>query len=103
MVALVACAQQADENLSEAALHGRRVYRNVCIACHHGNPNRAGTLGPAIAGSSLELLRARVLHQQYPPGYTPKRPTTVMPAYPFVEEKLPDLAAYLAEIQSPQG
>lgn len=89
--------------LSEAGHRGQHVYLNVCIVCHHGDPNRDGTLGPAIAGSSLELVRAKVLHREYPPGYEPQRTTFLMPAYPFVEEKLPDVVAYLAEVEAPEA
>ena len=87
------------ESLSEAAQRGQKTYQNVCIACHAPDPNMDGALGPAIAGSSLELLEARVIRNEYPPGYTPKRNTTVMPVFPYVEEKLPDLAAYLAAVK----
>lgn len=85
------------ESLSEAAQRGQRTYQNVCIACHAPDPSVDGTLGPAIAGSSLELIEGRVLRNEYPPGYTPKRNSTVMPVFPYLEDKLPDLAAYLAE------
>jgi mono/diheme cytochrome c family protein len=83
--------------LSEAAARGKQSYENVCIACHHADPGADGTLGPAVAGASVELLRAKVLRGEYPAGYVPRRPGGVMPQYPYVEERIPDLAAYLAE------
>ena len=70
---------------------------NVCIACHNGDPNEDGALGPPIAGSSLELLEAKVLRAEYPEGYVPKRAGIVMPKFEYIEEKLPDLAAFLAD------
>ncbi len=100
LAALVACSNQAGQDLSEAARRGQRTYQNACIACHDVNPNRDGALGPAIAGSAVELLEAKVLRGQYPPGYTPKRMTGSMPVFTYLEEKLPDIAAYLAEAET---
>ena len=48
---------------------GRQVYAANCTACHHVDPTLDGTMGPAIAGSSRELLVARVLGGDYPSGY----------------------------------
>ncbi len=75
---------------------GKVVYQSNCMACHAPDPNLDGGLGPAVAGASLELLRARVVDGNYPPGYQPKRDTRVMVALPFLEPELPALAAYLA-------
>ena len=76
----------------------------VCSACHNSrNPHADGMLGPAIAGSSRELLEAKVLRNEYPPGYTPKRPGTItMAPFPFLEEKIGDLEAFLAEVPEPK-
>ena len=52
-------------------------------------------LGPAIKGSSRELLEAKILRGTYPPGYTPKRPSAVMQPMPHLASAIPDLAAYL--------
>lgn len=87
-----ACAR---ERLDPAAERGRRVYLAQCTSCHSTDPASNGPLGPAVKGSSLELLEARLLRGAYPPGYTPKRPTAVMPPMPAVAPRLPDLAAYL--------
>lgn len=83
----------------EAALvaRGKRVYMANCIACHSQDPAQAGGLGPAVLGSSRELLEARVLRAEYPEGYTPKRETRVMIALPHLENEIDALAAYLAE------
>jgi mono/diheme cytochrome c family protein len=76
---------------------GRSVYQSACTACHAPDPARPGPIGPEIAGSSLELLRAKVLRNEYPPGYAPKRDTRAMVPLPYVEPDLPALAAYLRE------
>lgn len=76
---------------------GSVIYHSTCIACHAADPNQAGGLGPPIAGSPLELLRAKVLRNAYPPGYTPKRDTSNMVPLPYLEEDLPAIAAYLDE------
>ena len=88
----------ATETRSEAELikAGRGVYNGNCIACHNMDPTRDGALGPSLAGSSLDLLEARVLRNAYPEGYLPKRDTRVMIALPHLEPRLEELAAYLA-------
>jgi mono/diheme cytochrome c family protein len=82
---------------SDLAARGRHYYQNVCIACHNGDPRMDGTLGPAIAGASLELLEAKVLRGEYPPGYTPKRDTGTMPRFEYLAPEIEGLAAYLAK------
>jgi mono/diheme cytochrome c family protein len=95
----VACSRSDDKQLSGLAREGEKVYQNVCIACHNGNPNLDGALGPANAGASAELLTAKVLHGEYPPGYTPKRPgSATMPHFEYLADKIPALAAYLGEV-----
>ena len=80
---------------AELVEKGRQTYLSSCIACHNADPARDGALGPAVAGASFELLEARIMRAEYPPGYTPKRETAVMVAMPFLEKQLPALAAYL--------
>ena len=41
-----------------------------------------------------------MLRGQYPPGYAPKRTTRVMPPFTYLRDKLPDIAAYLAEAET---
>jgi len=85
------------EPMTEAQLveAGRSAYNANCIACHSMNPEQDGALGPAVAGSSFELLQSRIVHGTYPEGYTPQRTTRVMVALPHLERRLPELAAYL--------
>ena len=83
------------------AARGKVVYRNNCTACHAPDPNQEGGLGPSVAGSSLELLTAKVLLSEYPEGYTPKRDSRVMVALPFLEPELPALHAYLEAAAAP--
>ena len=81
------------------AQRGYDIYRRVCQACHNANPLLDGaggsTPGPAIAGSSLELLQARVLRNEYPAGYKPKRDTRNMTAFPDLAAEIPAIAAFL--------
>jgi mono/diheme cytochrome c family protein len=74
---------------------GKKVYFANCIACHSADPSKDGTLGPAIKGSSKELIEARVLRAEYPPGYKPKRETKLMVALPHLKDAIDDLAAFL--------
>ena len=74
---------------------GRTLYLAQCIACHSADPAIGGPVGPAVKGSSRALLEAKLLRGSYPPGYTPKRNTTVMPPQPHLEPNIADLAAFL--------
>jgi len=74
---------------------GASLYALHCTACHNPNPSLDGSLGPAIKGSALELLEARVLRGEYPPGYIPKRSTHIMQALPLTEEEVDSLHAFL--------
>lgn len=98
---VIGCGQQdgssATPQLSEAAQRGKAVYNSVCIACHNANPALDGSLGPANAHSSRELLAAKVLRGEYPPGYTPKRDSRAMPPMPHLADRIDDLTAWLAE------
>jgi mono/diheme cytochrome c family protein len=86
------CTQAPTDPLAE---RGRQVYLAQCIQCHNPDPSRDGAIGPAVKGSSRELLEAKVLRATYPPGVKPKRPTAVMPPQPAVAPEIPALAAYL--------
>jgi mono/diheme cytochrome c family protein len=81
--------------LSPEAERGRQVYLAQCTACHSTDPTQAGPVGPPLKGSSRALLEAKLLRGGYPPGYTPKRPTSLMPRQPAVAPDIPPLAAFL--------
>ena len=92
VLTLTGCSQ---EKLGPEAERGRQVYLSQCTACHAADPSQPGPVGPEVKGSSRELLEAKVLRVTYPPGYKPKRPTSVMPPQPQVAGDIPALAAYL--------
>jgi mono/diheme cytochrome c family protein len=89
------CIKNDSKPLTALENRGKSVYMGNCIACHNQDPQLVGSVGPNISGSSLELVTARILHQSYPPGYKPKRPTGLMPALPFLESDIPAIHAYL--------
>jgi mono/diheme cytochrome c family protein len=74
---------------------GRQIYLASCTACHNADPSLAGPVGPALRGSSRELVEARVIRGAYPPEYTPKRSTSLMQALPQLKGNVDDLTAYL--------
>ena len=74
---------------------GRQVWLVQCVTCHHRDPGKDGPIGPAVKGSSEALVEARLLRGGYPPGYTPKRDSKVMPARPDLARSIADLAAFL--------
>lgn len=75
---------------------GRSVYLTSCAACHHEDPSLKGGIGPPVSGASRELLVARLLHASYPEGYTPQRPSRIMPAMPHLAEEIDHLHAWLS-------
>jgi len=80
----------------QLAQRGKSIYMSNCIACHNADPAKDGSVGPAVAGASQELLVARIMKAEYPAGYTPKRETRTMVALPHLEKELPSLTAYLS-------
>lgn len=86
-----------DADSNTPAARGGRIYRINCTVCHNTNPLVDGSVGPAVKGSSRELIEARILHAGYPRGYTPKRTTKAMPAQPDLAPHIDDLAAFLNE------
>jgi mono/diheme cytochrome c family protein len=92
-VALGACS--SGPALSPEAERGRQIYIQQCTSCHASEPAQPGPLGPAVKGSSAALLEARLVSGAYPPGYTPKRTSSVMQPMPHLAPHIGDLAAYL--------
>lgn len=88
------CTKQQPSNRSpeeeKLYLQGKKVYMTVCVTCHNQDPKLDGSIGPANFGSSLELLNAKIVRGEYPPGYKPKRETQLMPAF---EEHAKDIEA----------
>lgn len=84
---------------AQLVAQGQKVYKSNCTACHNMDPNKKGSLGPAIAGSSEALVEARVVHGTYPPGYTPKSDSRLMVAMPYLAKDVKALAAYLQSVQ----
>jgi mono/diheme cytochrome c family protein len=82
---------------------GRVIYMSNCVVCHNADPNLPGSQGPPIAGSSRELVEARVLHLAYPPGYTPKRKTHAMRAIPTLAPEIDNIVAFLAAVKKPDS
>ncbi len=77
---------------------GRGVYAANCTACHGPDPRHAAALGPEVADASRGLIEARVLRAEYPPGYEPKRDSTLMIAMPHLESEIDALVAYLQSV-----
>jgi mono/diheme cytochrome c family protein len=92
---LLAACSPSGPALSPEAERGRQVYLAQCAACHATDPAQVGALGPPVQGASRALLEAKILRGDYPPGYTPKRPSRLMQPLPHLAGSLEDLAAYL--------
>jgi mono/diheme cytochrome c family protein len=103
-LALSACSKESEQSSQNPDWErGRAVYVANCVACHNNDPSKDGPIGPAIKGSSPELIESRVLRTAYPPGYKPKRNTQVMPTFPFLKSEVPYLTAYLRNQSSQQN
>jgi mono/diheme cytochrome c family protein len=95
-LALTACNKQELSPEQARVQKGRTLYTLRCASCHHpADPGRDGSLGPAIAGAGRDLLEARILRAEYPPGYAPKRSTHLMPKLTATPEELDALHAFL--------
>jgi mono/diheme cytochrome c family protein len=77
------------------AERGKTIYQTQCTACHNSDPRKPGALGPEVFGSSKELLEARILKADYPPGYQPKRNTHTMAPLPHLKKEIDSIHAYL--------
>ena len=93
--ALGGCHNSSQPAAADPLKKGRVLYITNCAVCHNADPNLPGTLGPPIAGSSRELVEARVLHAAYPPGYKPKRTSHVMQPLPWLAPNIDALTAFL--------
>jgi mono/diheme cytochrome c family protein len=90
----------ADESAVSTATNGdpdrgKQIYLAQCIACHNPDPSKEGPLAPPVKGASQELLEARVVRGTYPPGYTPRRETSLMQPMPQLAPAIPHLTAFL--------
>ena len=101
LLLLASCIKKADAPSADQVTpdqlvaRGKSIYALNCIACHNVDPKKDGVVGPAVFGSSPELIHARVMKAEYPPGYTPKRATKQMAAITHHEKELPALHAFL--------
>ncbi|HEY8121783.1 MAG TPA: cytochrome c [Myxococcota bacterium] len=99
-LAALSLACSGGDSDAQAALvkRGKVVFETNCTACHSPDPRLDGPVGPGNACASSELLHAKVLRNEYPPGYAPKRDTQAMAPLPHLEKELPALAAYLQSL-----
>jgi mono/diheme cytochrome c family protein len=92
------CTRQKPAGDMDPITKGKSVYVSNCTACHNMDPRMDGSLGPAVAGASLELLERRILHADYPPGYQPKRTSKAMAALPHLKNEIDALYKYLSSL-----
>ena len=95
LVLALFCAACQDPKAETPVERGRGIYASNCTSCHAMDPGADGPLGPAVVGSSRELLEARIVRGDYPAGYTPKRDTRVMAPLPHLADEIDSLTAYL--------
>ncbi|OGQ08663.1 MAG: hypothetical protein A3G32_02235 [Deltaproteobacteria bacterium RIFCSPLOWO2_12_FULL_40_28] len=93
----ISCSSEPVSTVNPLANRGKQIYMANCISCHSPDPRQDGPLGPAIHGSSKELLEYRLLKRSYPPSYSPKRPSTLMPRFEHLAGDIEALTSYLNE------
>jgi mono/diheme cytochrome c family protein len=86
---------ESPKSADPLADRGRLIFVAQCTQCHATDPSQPGPVGPPVKGASAALLEAKIVRGEYPPSYTPKRPTKVMPPTPALAPEIPALAAYL--------
>jgi mono/diheme cytochrome c family protein len=101
LTTIAAGARKAPPQSSDPVARGRFIYMERCVVCHNQGPNLPGSQGPPIAGSSRELVAARVPHLSYPPGYRPKHNSHAMKAMPELAPQVDAMTAYLDVAASP--
>ena len=94
VLALAGCSDTGSPP-SPAAERGRQVYLAQCTACHNPDPAQAGPVGPPVKGTPAAVVEAKVVRGTYAPGYTPKRPTSLMPPQPALAPEISALAEFL--------
>lgn len=77
------------------AQSGQALYKSRCAVCHNVNPTKPGSIGPDLAGSSLELITLKTQKRQYPVGYKPKRKSRIMPKIKLSETQIKSLHTYI--------
>jgi len=87
--------KQGQASQEQLYRRGQSVYRLNCIVCHNADPAKPGSIGPALLGSSHELIEARVLKGGYPKGYKPKSESEMMKAMAHLEPEIEALSTYL--------
>ena len=99
-VFLFACPPKNKNNDEVKALtqKGQVLYNTTCTTCHNQNPKLDGPIGPAIVGSSLELLKLKITKGEYPAGHKPKRDTKIMTLMPQLSDS--DIKAIHTYLQS---
>lgn len=84
---------EEEQLLLTSKVAGEITFKANCAICHGASGE--GKVGPDIRYSSLELLNLKVLEGRYPEGYKPQRNTHMMPRFPHLYPKLPDVLEYL--------
>ncbi|HLD74121.1 MAG TPA: cytochrome c [Bdellovibrionota bacterium] len=77
---------------------GQVLFNTTCTVCHNSNPKLDGPIGPAISGSSFELLQLKIRKGEYPTGHKPKRETKIMTLMPQLSDD--DIKAIHTYLQS---
>lgn len=98
----IGCTKKETKNLDPQTMtleqkleRGRSIYLANCAACHNANPQIDGSIGPAVFGSSLDLIKARLMEAKYPEGYKPKKDSATMVKLPHLEKEIPFIFEFL--------
>ncbi len=82
---------------------GRKLYFSNCLQCHNKDPNLKGSIGPEQADTPYEVMEAKIVTGRYPEvlpaGYTPKRKTKAMRAFPKLKEDVVHIYAWIQSVK----
>ena len=89
-----------DRALSDLAERERRSTRTSASRVTTATRTATARSAPPTRARRRSCWPRRSLRGEYPPGYAPKRPGShTMPRFEYLADKIPALAAYLAEVK----
>jgi mono/diheme cytochrome c family protein len=79
---------------------GKQLYTKNCIRCHNANPTKPGSIGPELFTTPYNVFHGKITQGVYPPEYTPKRKTKIMPKFKLLtKEETTAISKYIKEFK----
>ena len=82
---------------------GRTLYMANCLSCHNKDPSIKGSIGPEQTDAPLDVMQVKIVTGRYPPvlpeGFTPKRKTKAMRAFPKLKDDVVHIYAWIQSMK----